>query len=53
MERNLILKGNLCYSQDSKNLIMAKNSFLICENGKSVGIFQKIPEKYQNFIIKY
>ncbi len=52
MERNLILKGNLCYSQDSKNLIMAKNSFLICENGKSVGIFQKIPEKYQNFIIK-
>lgn len=49
---NVILKGNICYSQDSKNLIIEENSFLVCEDGKSAGVFREIPEKYCDFEVR-
>lgn len=52
MKNNVILKGNICYSQDSKNLVIREHHFLVCKDGKSVGVFPEIPEKYQNFEVK-
>ncbi|MDO4453898.1 MAG: amidohydrolase family protein [Eubacteriales bacterium] len=49
MEKNIILKGNICYSKDSSRIVIRENSFLICKDGKSEGVFEQIPEEYRNF----
>ena len=34
MERqNFVLKGNLCYSLDEKNLSVVEQGYLVCEDG--------------------
>ena len=52
MERNFILKGNICYSKDKNHMIIKEKAFLVCKNGKSEGVFEQIPEEYQDFEIK-
>lgn len=52
MKKNIILKGNICYSIDSSRIIIKENAFLICRDGKSEGVFEQIPEEYQNFEVK-
>ncbi len=46
---NFILKGDICYSKDKNNIICSENSYLICENGKSAGVYTDLPDKYKNF----
>ena len=41
-----ILKGDICYSIDKNNLITMPDSYLICENGLSMGVFPHIPAQY-------
>lgn len=52
MENNFIIKGDICFSEDLKNLNIFKNSYLICLKGRSIGVFQDIPEKYKNLEVK-
>lgn len=42
-----VLKGNICYSKDSAHLHIAENSYVVCEEGISVGVFDTLPEKYK------
>lgn len=46
MEKNFILKGNVCYSKDKENVITKENAYIICVNGISKGVFEVIPEEY-------
>ena len=46
---DLILKGNICYSATPQKLVAAGDSYLICENGSSKGVFSEIPDKYSSF----
>lgn len=46
---NFILKGDICYSETPQKLKAVKNGYLVCENGVSRGVFEKIPEKYNSF----
>ena len=46
---NFIMKGDICYSETSDTLRLCENAYLICENGRSMGVFTQIPEKYQHF----
>ena len=48
-EGNLVLKGNIIYTPQKENLCKEEHSFLVCENGKVVGIFRELPEKYSAF----
>lgn len=43
-----IIKGDICYSTDKNQLICRKDSYLVCENGVSKGVFDSIDEKYCN-----
>ncbi len=43
-----VLKGSICYSEDSTHLCIAENSYVVCEDGVSVGVFDKLPEKYKD-----
>lgn len=46
MKKEFILKGNICYSEDKNTLKVAENSYVICVDGRSKGVFGEIPEAY-------
>ncbi len=48
---NFILKGDICYSKNISELHTINNGFVICLNGKSKGVFKKIPEEFKNLPI--
>lgn len=48
MEKAFVLKGNICYSSERTNLITMENGYLVCEDGKSAGVFRELPKKYRN-----
>lgn len=43
---SFIIKGNLCYSASTKELVCMEKSFAVCIDGKSAGTFRELPEKY-------
>jgi len=47
MQKDFILKGNLCYSKDKDSLCVAEQQYVVCVDGKSEGIFDEIPEQYK------
>jgi len=50
MERqNFVLKGNLCYSLDEKNLSVVEQGYLVCEDGVSAGVYETLPEEYRQY----
>ena len=47
--RNYVIKGDICFSKTKNKLSIFENGYLICENGKCAGVFEKIPDKYEGF----
>lgn len=47
MKTSFILKGDFVYSGTQSELKAFPNSFLVCENGVSRGIFPQLPEQYR------
>lgn len=48
MKDSFIIKGDICYSKNQNELYTSANKYLICKDGISMGIFDKISEEYQN-----
>lgn len=48
IQNAFVLKGTICCSADAKHLTVAEDSYAVCENGISRGIFSRLPEAYQN-----
>lgn len=48
MTKTFVLKGNIIYSKNQNELNLFENSYLICQDGKSMGVFEKLDEKYKN-----
>lgn len=46
MER-FAIKGNICYSEHQKKIHTIKQGYVICEDGKSVGVFEELPEQWR------
>ena len=44
--RSFILKGTICYSLDKTRLAVHENSYVICVDGVSRGVFSQIPEEF-------
>lgn len=44
--RSFILKGTVCYSVSPKELAVYENSYVICVDGVSKGVFEHIPPEY-------
>ena len=49
---SFFLKGDICWSSSPKSLEVAEESFLLCNDGKSGGVFTEIPEAYAHLPIK-
>lgn len=47
MTKTYALKGNIIYSKNQNELNFFENSYLICQDGKSMGVFEKLDEKYK------
>lgn len=45
---SFIIKGDICHSTSPEKILTCENSYLICKDGKSAGIFNSIPEKFVN-----
>lgn len=44
--KNFILKGNICYSEDAHTLKTVEQGYLVCQDGKSAGVFHEIPAQF-------
>lgn len=47
MEKSFVLRGDICYSRSPTQLETSPDSYLVCENGVSAGIFSTLPDKYR------
>lgn len=47
-EQIYALRGNICYSRDKNKLEVADNSYVVCEKGKSAGVFSELPNCYRD-----
>ncbi len=47
MDSSYIIKGDFACSADSKRLKTCPDSYLICENGVSRGVFPQLPEQFR------
>ena len=46
------LRGNVCFSQESDQISVHENSYLVCENGVCAGIFKELPEQYHGIPVR-
>lgn len=52
MRENFILKGNICYSENKDKIEVFENSYLVCKEGKSMGVFKEIPVEYEEYEVR-
>lgn len=52
MEKTFALLGDICYAEKLGKMECRENSYLVCEDGKVAGVFEKLPEKYNGIEIK-
>ena len=45
--RRFVMKGNICYSNDNKELCVIENGYVVSEDGICLGVYEQLPEKYQ------
>lgn len=48
-KQSFVLKGNLCYSMNQTTLRVVEHGYLVCEDGKSVGVYEELPAVYQGY----
>ena len=46
---DFVVKGDLAWSKSKSELQSLKDGYLVIENGKIVGVFDKLDEKYRSF----
>ncbi|MEG1741903.1 MAG: amidohydrolase family protein [Acetivibrio sp.] len=49
--KGFVLKGSICYSKDKNNMEILENAYLVCEEGKSKGVYKVLPEKFRDLKI--
>ena len=46
MNNSFVIKGNICHTKNSKELDLHENSYVVCVDGLSKGVFDILPEEY-------
>ena len=47
--KDFVLKGHICYTKKSKEFEVCPNSFLVCKDGVSKGVYSVLPEEYKDW----
>lgn len=45
MER-FAIRGQICYSENQKTIRTIEHGYVVCEDGKSIGVFETLPEEW-------
>lgn len=45
MER-FAIRGQICYSESQKKIRTMERGYVVCEDGKSAGVFETLPEAW-------
>ncbi len=45
--KDFVLKGDIVYSTDQKTLICVEDGYAVCVDGKSRGVFSRLPAEYE------
>ena len=48
MGNSFVIKGNICQTKTMRELDLNENSYVVCIDGVSKGIFKDIPNEYRN-----
>ena len=48
MKNSFVIKGNICQTLNPYELDLHENSYAVCVNGVSKGVFSALPEEYSN-----
>jgi len=51
-KQSFVLKGHICYSKKIDELLIFDDSYLVCVDGRSQGVFSRLPEIYQDLPFK-
>ena len=51
-EHSFIIKGDICHSLAPGELECAGGAYLVCEDGRSAGIFREIPERWAGLTVE-
>ncbi|MDR0290572.1 MAG: amidohydrolase family protein [Treponema sp.] len=46
MDKNFVIQGDICWSKAPNALETRPDSFLVCIEGKSAGVFPRLPDQY-------
>jgi guanine deaminase len=46
--KDFVLKGHICYTKNSKEFEISSNSFLVCKDGVSKGVYSVLPKEYKD-----
>ena len=49
--RTFALKGIIVHTPDFDHMEYHENEYVICKDGRSVGIFHELPEEYQEIVV--
>lgn len=52
MSNSFILKGHFMYCNEHRELVICENSYGICVDGISQGIYREIPKEFQNLEVR-
>ena len=50
--KDFVMKGHICYSETKTDIRVVENGYVVCQGGKSKGVYTKLPEEYQTLPIK-
>lgn len=48
---SFVLKGDICFSRDKDHITTVPGGYLVCVDGVSAGVYEKLPETYQNLLL--
>ncbi|MDL2297723.1 amidohydrolase family protein [Synergistaceae bacterium OttesenSCG-928-D05] len=48
MDKSFVLRGNICYSKNMRELHTVPRGYLVCENGRSAGVFRELPGAFKH-----
>lgn len=46
---NFVLKGNILYSKNKDEINFFENSYLVCQEGLSKGVYESLPDEYKDY----
>ncbi len=46
MQENFVLRGDICYSANPSQLRTVPDGYLVCVDGQSAGVFERLPEQF-------